>query len=43
MFTPVFIAFKMSEIANFVVFSADISKKVVTVGAIYLSTHGRYY
>ena len=41
MFTPIAMVFKMSEIAIFV-FCAD-SKKFVTVWAIYLNSHGRYY
>ena len=43
MFTPRVRVFKMSEIANLFVFSADNSKKLVTVWAIYLNTPGRSY
>ena len=43
MFTPRVRVFKMSEIANLFVFSADNSKKLVTVWEIYLSTAGRSY
>ena len=42
MFTPIVVVFKMSEKANFFVFSADNGRKFVTVWAIYLSTHDRY-
>ena len=43
MFTPRVRVFKMSEIANLFVFSADNNKKLVTVWEIYLSTAGRSY
>ena len=42
-FTPRVMVYKMLEIANFFVFSADNSKKLVTVWAIYLSTPGISY
>ena len=40
-FTSRVMVFKMSEIANFFVFSADNSKKLVTIWAIYLSAPER--
>ena len=42
MFTPISMIFKITEIADFFVFSADNSKTFVTVGEIYLSTQRRY-
>ena len=43
MFTPITMIFKITEIADFFVFSADNSKTFVTVGEIYLSTQRRYW
>ena len=43
MFTPRVMLFKMSNIANFFVFSADNSKKLATFRAIYLRKPGRSY
>ena len=42
MLTPVPMVFKMSKITGLFVFSADNSKKFVTVQEIYLSTQRRY-
>ena len=41
MFTSIPMVFKMSDIADFSVVSADNSKTFVTVWEIYLSTQGR--
>ena len=43
MFTPIVMVLKMSEVAIFFVFSADNSKKFVTVWEIYLSAQERYW
>ena len=42
MFTPIVMALKISEVAIFFVFSADNSKKAVTVWEVYLSAQRRY-
>ena len=43
MFTPRVTAFKISEVANVFLFSADSRKKLDTVWAIYLNTPGWSY
>ena len=43
MFTPQVMVIKMSKIAHFLVFSADASKKSVTVWTKYLRTCERSY